>query len=152
MAQPDVLSQAFELGFTYTRSTGPVVGHFLTGLRDRRIFGIRATDGSVIVPPMEYDPSTAEALSEFVEVGQQGEIVSWCWVKQPRAAHPMDRPFAWAMIRLDGADVPMIHCVAASAEEDLATGARVQAVWADETRGFITDIRFFELAGEQGSE
>jgi uncharacterized OB-fold protein len=64
----------------------------------------------------------------------------------------MDRPFAWAMIRLDGADVPMIHCVAASAEEDLATGARVQAVWADETRGFITDIRFFELAGEQGSE
>ena len=79
MAQPDVLSQAFELGFTYTRSTGPVVGHFLTGLRDRRIFGIRATDGSVIVPPMEYDPSTAEALSEFVEVGQQGEIVSWCW-------------------------------------------------------------------------
>jgi uncharacterized OB-fold protein len=152
MAQPDVLSQAFELGFTYTRSTGPVVGHFLTGLRDRRIFGIRATDGSVIVPPMEYDPSTAEALSEFVEVGQQGEIVTWCWVKQPRAAHPMDRPFAWAMIRLDGADVPMIHCVAASAEEDLATGARVQAVWADETRGFITDIRFFELAGEQGSE
>lgn len=152
MAQPDVLSQAFELGFTYTRSTGPVVGHFLTGLRDRRIFGIRATDGSVIVPPMEYDPSTAEALSEFVEVGQHGEIVSWCWVKQPRAAHPMDRPFAWAMIRLDGADVPMIHCVAASAEEDLATGARVQAVWADETRGFITDIRFFELAGEQGSE
>ena len=152
MAQPDVLSQAFELGFTYTRSTGPVVGHFLTGLRDRRIFGIRATDGSVIVPPMEYDPSTAEALSEFVEVGQQGEIVSWCWVKQPRAAHPMDRPFAWAMIRLDGADVPMIHCLAASAEEDLATGARVQAVWADETRGFITDIRYFELAGEQGSE
>ena len=128
------------------------MGHFLTGLRDRRIFGIRATDGSVIVPPMEYDPSTAEALSEFVEVGQQGEIVSWCWVKQPRAAHPMDRPFAWAMIRLDGADVPMIHCLAASVEEDLATGARVQAVWADETRGFITDIRYFELAGEQGSE
>lgn len=152
MAQPDVLSQAFELGFTYTRSTGPVVGRFLTGLRERKIFGIRASDGRIIVPPMEYDPQTAAALEEFVEVGQQGEIVSWCWVSRPLASHPLDKPFAWAMIRLDGADVPMIHCVAAAAESDLATGARVQVVWADATRGFITDIRFFELAGERGDE
>ena len=148
MSQPDVLHQAFELGFTYTRSTGPVVGRFLTGLRDRIIVGIKASDGRVVVPPMEYDPDTAEALSEFVEVGQEGEIVSFAWVKEPREAHPMDRPFAWAMIRLDGADVPMIHCVAADAEDDVATGARVRAVWADEPRGFITDIRCFELMQE----
>jgi hypothetical protein len=57
----------------------------------------------------------------------------------------MDQPFAWAMIKLDGADIPMIHCVAAGAEDDIATGARVQAVWADETKGYITDIRCFEL-------
>ena len=145
MSQPEVLSQAFELGFTYTRSTGPVVGRFLTGLRDRKIVGIKASDGRVIVPPMEYDPDTAEELSEFVEVGQQGEIVSWCWVGEPREAHPMEQPFAWAMIKLDGADIPMIHCVAAAAEDDIATGARVQAVWADETKGYITDIRCFEL-------
>ena len=148
MSQPDVLHQAFELGFTYTRSTGPVVGRFLTGLRDRPIVGIKGSDGRVVVPPMEYDPDTAEALSEFVEVGQEGEIVSFAWVKEPREAHPMDRPFAWAMIRLDGADVPMIHCVAADAEDDVATGARVRAVWADETRGYITDIRCFELLQE----
>lgn len=152
MTQPDLLSQAFELGFTYTRSTGPVVGRFLTGLRDRRIFGIKSSDGRVIVPPMEYDPATAEALDEFVEVGQQGEIVSWCWVSQPLASHPFEDPFAWALIRLDGADVPMVHCVSAAAETELATGARVQVQWAGETRGFITDIRCFELVGEQGNE
>ncbi len=146
MSQPDTLHQAFELGFTYTRSTGPVVGRFLTGLRNRNIVGIRASDGRVIVPPMEYDPDTAEALSEFVDVGQEGEIVSWAWVTEPREAHPMDRPFAWALIKLDGADVPMVHCVAAGAESELATGARVRAVWADEPKGFITDIRCFELA------
>ena len=145
MSQPDVLHQAFELGFTYTRSTGPVVGRFLTELKKRNIVGIKASDGRVIVPPMEYDPDTAEELGEFVEVGQQGEIVSFAWVREPRAAHPFDRPFAWAMIKLDGADVPMVHCVAAEAESDVATGARVQAVWADEPRGFITDIRCFEL-------
>jgi len=145
VSQPEVLSQAFELGFTYTRSTGPVVGRFLTELRNRKIVGNRASDGRVIVPPMEYDPDTAEELSEFVQVGEQGEIVSFAWVKEPRDAHPMDKPFAWAMIKLDGADVPMVHCVAAASEAEVVTGARVQAVWADETVGFISDIRCFEL-------
>ena len=144
MSQPEILNQAFELGFTYTRSTGPVVGRFLTGLKNRSIFGIKASDGRVVVPPMEYDPDTAEELREFVEVGQQGEIVSFAWVKEPREAHPMQVPFAWAMIKLDGADVPMVHCVAAKRESDISTGARVRAVWADETVGFITDIRCFE--------
>lgn len=145
MSQPEILNQAFELGYTYTRSTGPVVGRFLTELKKRNIVGIKASDGRVVVPPMEYDPDTAAELSEFVQVGQQGEIVSFAWVKEPRAAHPMQVPFAWAMIKLDGADVPMIHCVAAATESDIATGARVRAVWADETIGFITDIRCFEL-------
>tara|TARA_R110002110_G_scaffold3754_1_gene19509 strand:- start:32331 stop:32783 length:453 start_codon:yes stop_codon:yes gene_type:complete len=144
MSETDALSQAFELGFTYTRSTGPVIGRFLTELRDRRIVGIRASDGRVIVPPMEYDPDTAQALDDFVEVGQQGEIVSWCWVSEPRKAHPLSEPFAWAMIRLDGADIPMVHCVRASGANQLQTGGRVQVVWAAETRGYITDIQYFE--------
>ena len=152
MTQSDILTQAFELGFTYTRSTGPVVGRFLTGLRQRKIVGIKASDGRVIVPPMEYDPVTAEALDEFVEVGQQGEIVSWCWVNQPLQSHPMDVPFAWALIRLDGADVPMVHCVSAAAEMDMSTGGRVQALWVEEPRGFISDIHCFELVGGQGNE
>lgn len=145
MSQPEILNQEFTLGYTYTRSTGPVVGRFLTALKNRNIVGIKASDGRVIVPPMEYDPDTAEQLGEFVDVGQEGEIVSYAWVKEPREAHPMDKPFAWAMIKLDGADVPMIHCVAADNEEAVSTGARVRAAWADETVGYITDIRCFEL-------
>ena len=145
MSQPEVLSQAFELGYTYTRSTGPVVGRFLAGLRDRKILGIKASDGRVVVPPMEYDPETAEELSEFVDVAHEGEIVSWCWVSQPSEAHPHDRPFAWIMVRLVGADVAMIHWLAAKTEGDIRTGAKVRAVWAEETVGYITDIRCFEL-------
>ena len=144
MSQPEILNQAFTLGFTYTRSTGPVVGRFLTGLKNRKIVGIKASDGRVVVPPMEYDPDTAAELSEFVDVGNEGEIVSFAWVKEPRAAHPLQQPFAWAMIKLDGADVAMVHCVAAKRESDIRTGMRVRAVWADETVGFITDIRYFE--------
>ena len=147
MSKADVLSQEFELGFTYTRSTGPVVGRFLTELRDRKIVGIRGSDGRVYVPPMEYDPVTAEELSEFVEVGQAGEVVSWCWVNEPRESHPHAVPFAWAMIKLDGADIPMIQSVCVDSEADMATGMRVVAQWADEPRGFITDIACFKAEG-----
>lgn len=145
MPETEILNQAFVLGYTYTRSTGPVVGHFLTQLRDRRIVGIRASDGRVVVPPMEFDPDTAAELTEFVDVADEGEVVSWAWVKHPREAHPSEAPFAWAMIRLDGADVPMVHWVRAESEEAIRAGCRVRARWADETVGFITDIAGFEL-------
>ena len=92
MSEPEILNQAFTLGYTYTRTTGPVVGRFLTELRDRKVVGNKASDGRVIVPPMEFDPDTAEALDEFVEVGQEGEVVSWAWVKHPRESHPSQDP------------------------------------------------------------
>ena len=139
----ELLSQQFELGYTYTRSTGPIVGRFLTELRQRRIVGTRGDDGRVYVPPMEFDPVTATALSEFVEVRDCGEVVSWCWISEPRESHPFDTPFAWAMVKLDGADVPMVHAVCAG-EGEVHTGMRVRVRWAEETRGYITDIVCFE--------
>jgi uncharacterized OB-fold protein len=79
-----------------------------------------------------------------VEVSDCGEVVSWCWVTEPRACHPFDRPFAWALIRLDGADVPMVHAIDAGEIDAMASGMRVRARWAAEPRGFITDICCFE--------
>lgn len=140
--QAEVLSQAFTLGYTYTRSTGPVVGRFLTALRDRKIVGIKGSDGSVLVPPAEFDPKTAEELSEFVDVADSGTVVNWTWVSEPRKSHPSDKPFAWALVKLDGADSPMMHWVEAE-EGEMQTGMRVKARWAEETKGFITDINGF---------
>ena len=45
----EILSQAFTLGYTYTRSTGPIVGQFLTSLRARKMVGIKASDGKVLM-------------------------------------------------------------------------------------------------------
>ena len=140
----DLLRKDFESTFTFTRSTGPVVGRFLTALRDRKIIGIKGSDNKVHVPPLEYDPVTFEALSEFVEVKQTGVVETWCWVSHPREKHLLDKPFAWALIRLDGADTPMLHMVNAGSENAMNTGMRVSAKWADETKGSITDISCFE--------
>jgi uncharacterized OB-fold protein len=142
------LKQDFTLSFDYTRSTGPIIGRFLTELRDRRIVGIRLSDGQVAVPPLEFDPVTAEALSEIVPVKQTGVVTSWCWVHHPREKHPLRQPFAWALIRLDGADYPMAHAVDAGKKEHMRTGLKVRARWVKETKGLITDIECFEPCDE----
>ncbi len=139
------LQKEYELGFTYTRSTGPVVGKFLTGLKNKKIFGNRGSDGRVIVPPMEYDPETFQALNDFVQVSDAGMIESWCWVAEPRPAHPSAVPFAWVMIKLDGADISMIHHVVTDEPSRVVTGARVKASWIDQPVGLISDIRYFVL-------
>ncbi|BDY27261.1 hypothetical protein hbim_01183 [Mycolicibacterium mageritense] len=119
-----------------------MLGQFFTALRDRRIVGVRGSDGRVHVPPAEYDPVTYEALTEVVPVSSVGTVVSWTWQSEPLEGQPLDRPFAWALIKLDGADTPLLHAVDA-AEGTLSTGARVHAHWVDEPVGAITDIAYF---------
>ncbi|KMO79631.1 DNA-binding protein [Mycolicibacterium chubuense] len=142
------LSAPLRLAFDYTRSVGPLLGEFFTALRERRIVGVRGSDGRVHVPPAEYDPVTYEQLTEIVPVASVGTVLSWTWQPEPLEGQPLDRPFAWALIRLDGADTPLLHAVAADGPEAVSTGARVHAHWVEETVGAITDIAYFALGDE----
>lgn len=132
--------------YPFKRTTGPVVGAFLTGLREGLLVGIKGADGRVLVPPTEYDPVTGEDLNELVEVGPAGTITTWAWVRRPMPKHPLQQPFAWALIRPDGADTPMLGAVEAPGPDAVATGARVEPVWADEREGSITDLSHWRLA------
>ncbi len=140
----EALKAPLVLEYPFTRSTGPVIGAFLTGLKAGVICGIRRADGSVLCPPLEYDPLTSQPLSEMVEVKQSGTVVTWAWNGAPRPQQPFERPFAWALIRLDGADTAMLHAVLINSAEEMATGMRVRAVWRDQRQGHIADIAGFE--------
>jgi uncharacterized protein len=142
------LSAPLKLSFDYTRSVGPTLSQFFTALRERRIVGVRGSDGRVYVPPAEFDPVTYERLTEIVPVASVGTVLSWTWQPQPLEGQPLDRPFAWAMIKLDGADIPLLHAVDAGASEKISTGTRVHAHWVDEPAGAITDIAYFALGDE----
>jgi uncharacterized OB-fold protein len=142
------LSAPLRLSFDYTRSVGPLLGQFFTALRGRRIVGVRGSDGRVLVPPAEYDPVTYEPLTEVVPVQSVGTVVSWTWQSEPLEGQPFDRPFAWALIKLDGADTPLLHAVDSPSSAEISTGARVHAHWIDEPVGAITDIAHFVL-GDQ---
>ncbi|OBF41095.1 DNA-binding protein [Mycobacterium sp. ACS1612] len=141
------LSAPLKLSFDYTRSVGPLLSQFFTALRGRRIVGVRGSDGRVHVPPAEYDPITYEQLTEIVPVSSVGTVLSWTWQSTPLEGQPLDRPFAWALIKLDGADTPLLHAVDVASSDAINTGDRVHAHWVDETVGAITDIAYF-LPGE----
>jgi len=136
--------------FPYTRTLGPVVGPFLTGLRDGTIRGIRSRDGRVLVPPTEWDPNTGDALdpSDVVDVGPGGVVESWAWVTEPTGKHPLQAPFAFALVRLDGADTALVHAVDAGSIDAMSTGMRVTARWRGDRIGHITDFVFVPEAGK----
>ena len=143
------LSAPLRLSFDYTRSVGPLLSQFFTALRGRRVVGVRGSDGRVLVPPAEYDPVTYEPLTEVVPVSAVGTVQSWTWQSEPLEGQPLDRPFAWALIKLDGADTPLLHAVDAGSSDAISTGARVHVHWLDEPVGAITDIAYFSLGDEE---
>jgi uncharacterized OB-fold protein len=146
MASADEVLQApHVLEYTYTRSVGPVIGAFLTGLRQGRILGASGSDGRVVVPPTEYDPLTAEPSGDLVEVGPAGVVSTWAWTDQPAPDQPLDRPFAWALVVLDGATTGLLHVVDAGSPEAMSSGMRVRARFRPEAarRGHLLDIECF---------
>jgi uncharacterized OB-fold protein len=142
MSEEHTVSSTLE--FPYRRSVGPVIGEFLTGLADHRILGSRTPAGEILVPPLEYDPNTGQPVgNELVEVGPGGEVMSWAWVSTPTSRHPLDRPFAFALIKLDGASTSMVHAVDTGSIDGMKTGMRVMPRWAAEPKGVVTDIEAF---------
>ncbi|MFE2294119.1 Zn-ribbon domain-containing OB-fold protein [Streptomyces sp. NPDC059452] len=147
----DILSAPLVVEFPFTRSLGPVQSAFLTGLRERTVLGVRTDDGRVLVPPVEYDPVTANELRELVEVAPTGTVTTWAWNPSPRRDQPLETPFAWVLVRLDGAGTALLHVLDAPGPHVVRTGMRVRIRWAATRTGAITDIACFEpYEGEPG--
>jgi hypothetical protein len=121
-----------------------VLSQFMAALAQRRILGARGADGRVHAPPFEYDPVTAEPPGDLLPVGPEGSVVSWSWMPDPLDGQPLAVPFAWALIRLDGADTALLHAVDAGSAAAMRTGLRVRPRWAAVRTGSIRDIACFE--------
>jgi uncharacterized protein len=134
--------------FPYKHSTGPIVGRFLAGLKEqKKIWGQRVSGQGVVVPPVGYSEVDASEGGEWVEVKDTGTVTAVAVVQKPiEGLHPLTSPFAFILVKLDGADTALAHVVKDSLDK-LKVGARVQAVWApdDQRIGSIRDIACFRL-------
>jgi uncharacterized OB-fold protein len=141
---PAPLRAPLEIEFDYTRSLGPVLSQFMSALAGRRILGARSADGRVHAPPFEYDPVSCDPPGELVAVGPEGTVISWSWMPEPLEGQPLTEPFAWALIRLDGADTAMLHAVDAGSASAMRIGLRVRPKWSSSRTGSIRDLACFE--------
>lgn len=145
---PEVLKQPYTLEYAYKRSLGPVLSGFFSALQNGRIVGVKTEQGRVLCPPCEYDPQTGAAASTLVDVGPGGVVQTWSWVHEPRPNHPLDRPFAFALILLDGADTPLLHVVDAPDLASMRNGMRVGPRWKIERGNGLRDIEAFVLEAD----
>jgi hypothetical protein len=134
--------------FPYKHSTGEVIGRFLAGLKEQKqIWGWRTPGQGVVVPPLGYSELDGTGGGEWVPVQDTGVVTAVALVAHPiERLHPFDHPFAFVLVRLDGADTALAHVVA-DRPEQVTVGARVRARWKPdgERSGTIYDIACFEL-------
>jgi uncharacterized OB-fold protein len=137
MARVDPMYARSTLEFPYKHTTGETVGRFLAGLKEQgAIWGRQAAGLGVVVPPYEW-----------VAVADTGTVTAYAVVPEPvPGLHPVDHPFAYVLVRLDGADTALAHVVT-ERPDDVRVGTRVEAVWKPdgERTGSILDIAGFRL-------
>ena len=150
---PPIVEEPLEahqaLEFPYKHSTGQVIGRFLAGLKEQGIIWGRRTKGlGVVVPPLGYsDLDGGEDAGVWVQVADRGVVTAFAKVRQPlEGLHPVTAPFAFVLVKLEGADTALPHIVTEGLDR-LKVGARVVAEWkpAEERIGSIKDIAAFRL-------
>ena len=137
----------------YRFSVGPTFNRFYEGLMEEKIWGTRCPEcGKVLVPARTFCPFCSVDMEEWKEVSQEGEVVSWTYTDEPFYGMPVEPPLVAGLIRLDGTDCNFLHLIGGielddpdSIKRQIGTGTRVQAVWNEEKKGHMLDIKYFKI-------
>jgi len=132
-----------------TFSAGALGTRVLVALRDRKkITGMRCpTCNRVYVPARSTCKDCFGQLDELVEVSDQGVVLTYTVVNEPNACQPVEAPLTYGIVQLDGADNGFVHMLGGVEAEQLRVGMRVQAVFNEERKGSILDIKYFKPLG-----
>ncbi len=135
-----------KMALPYSYFAGRVGSRFITAIRDQKtIRGVRCENcDTVFVPPRQTcEKCLADIRDNWVDLGDTGEIVNFTVVRYADKHLPKDPPFVLAMIKLEGADTPLVHIVDGMAPEQVTVGQRVKAVFAEKATSTLLDIDHF---------
>ena len=136
----------------YKFAIGPVFKQFYDGLQQEKILGNKCPKcGKILVPARTFCPECFVDMDEWVEVSQEGEIVTWTVAADEFFGMPSNPPFVGALIRLDGTECNFLHLIGGFVlnnqdilRSKIKQGVKVRAVWSNEKRGHMLDIKYFE--------
>lgn len=134
---------ALDLDFEY--SYGEHYDRFYREMRDnKRIMTTKCSScGAVVLPPRPYCGYCYAPTDEWVELPDTGTLLTYTEVHLPFIGQPTEPPYVYAFILLDGADVQLPHLLDEVEADEIEVGMRVVAVWNEERKGTLHDIKYF---------
>jgi uncharacterized OB-fold protein len=134
-----------ELDLSYRYSYGEYYDRFYREMRDNgRVMGVRCSRCSaVLLPPRPYCGFCFEPAEEWVQVSDEGTVVTYTVVHQTAPGQPVEPPYTYALIMLDGADTHFPHLLDEVPAGAMEVGMRVKAVWVRDRNGTLHDIEYF---------
>ena len=135
-----------KIKLTYKHVGGAYVERFFREIgKNKRIMGVKCPKCSkVYVPPKMICFECFEKMEEWIEVGNQGIVKGFTVVTHKTPVMPLDPPFAYAIIALDGANTDFVHIIKESDPKKLKISMRVEAVFKQKPRKRILDIEYFK--------
>ena len=130
----------------YKHTAGAYVEKFITEIgKNNKIYGVKCPKcNKVNVPPKMICVECFEKMEEWVEIGNQGIVKGFTVITHSTPVMPFEPPFAYGIIRLDGADTDLVHIIKESDPDKLKIGMKVKAVFKENPRKRILDIEYFE--------
>jgi uncharacterized OB-fold protein/putative sterol carrier protein len=139
-------------------ATGPVMGKFLNGLKNKKIVGLKCPDcGKIMLPAVEVCAECRVRASEWVEVGPKGQVRYMEYVyyasPDPLTGETRETPYGMLNILLDGCkgNETFAHLIRRDQLDRIqygwneTPGTRVRPVWNKNRTGSIHDIEYFEI-------
>ena len=133
------------ISIPYSWWAGETASRFYTAIRDQeRILGTKCPEcKKVYLPPRKVCPACFVKAGEWVELGPEGEVVSFTVVQRQLPALKKPVPVIFALVRLEGAHTALLHYLGEVKPEQVKIGMRVRPKFARERKGQITDIEYF---------
>lgn len=143
-------------------ATGPVMGKFLQGLKNKTILAIKCPScGRLQSPPREACAICRVRNDEWVEIGPKGEMrmMEYCYYASPDplTGETRETPYGaigilldgcqgeevfWHQLRPDQLDHVQMGIVMG---DKVRHGTRLRPVWAENRTGSVFDIQYFEI-------
>lgn len=141
----EVIIQEGRIRVPYTWKAGETASRYFIGLRDeKKIYGRHCPKcGKVLVPARKVCPFCTVLTDDWVALVGTGTVETFTIVRRDLPIQPRKAPFAYALIRLDGADTGFLHLLGEVDPEAVREGMRVEAVFAQERKGSPLDIAYF---------
>lgn len=130
-------------------SAGRWGSKFLVELRDNKKFmGIKCPKCGVVYGiPRQVCRTCFVEMDDWVELGDTGTLVTFTVLGfgfiDPDTGVQKPVPYTCAFIKLDGADTSMAHFIDDTDQSKLRIGMRVKAVFEDERKGSLLDVKHF---------